>query len=385
MTKRVKVGLIGSGTISGVSLKNLTQVFNNIVDVVGCSDLIPERAQRRAEEYGIKALTNEQILNDPEIEMVINTTYMQSHYPVTKQILEAGKHAYSEKCMSLKVEWAKELMDLAKSKNLLLGTAPDTFLGGGFQTCIKLVDTGFIGEPRGASLVLARGGASSRRRMRVENAAEPLEYEGEEYAGTLHDVGVYYITGLVAMFGPIKRIAGNCKILNNEGYEYKNPANPKFGQKYYVKAPELVTATIEFESGMLANLILTSAASMGELPVFDVFGSEAHLYCGDINMYHGPVMMAREGSGYNAKAIPVQLTHGYLADCRGIGAADFAAAIKNGRKPRVSGELAYHVLEALTGIMISSDSGKDYVMESTCERPKPLRSGVKLANYVIDD
>ena len=151
--KRVKAAIIGSGMISGIYMQNLTQTFNDVVELVGCSDLIPEKAEKRAQEYGIKVLTNEEIFNDPEIEIVLNLTYMRAHYPVTVQALEAGKHVYTEKCMSLNRDLAKKVYDLAKRKGLYVTGAPDTFLGAGLQTARKLVDNGTIGKPIAARAI----------------------------------------------------------------------------------------------------------------------------------------------------------------------------------------------------------------------------------------
>jgi predicted dehydrogenase len=151
-----KVALIGAGAISYTYLDNMCNRFD-ILDVVGCSDIIPERSKARAEEFGIRQMTNEEILADPEISIVVNTTYPKSHYPVTKAALEAGKHVHSEKMLATTFEDAKELAALAASKGLRLGAAPDTFLGGGYQTVRKLVDDGFIGIPLHVNALVMRG------------------------------------------------------------------------------------------------------------------------------------------------------------------------------------------------------------------------------------
>lgn len=377
--KRVKTALIGSGTISGIYLQNTTKVLNNILDVVGCSDIIPERAQRRAEQFGIRAMTNEEILNDPEIELVINTTFMKAHFEVSKQILEAGKNLHTEKCLSLTCDMAKELIDLAKAKGLNISGAPDTFLGAGMQTAIKLIDDGFVGIPRACTGIMVRGFDMYGFMKRA-----PFDFDILPGTGVLHDVGVYYVAAMIAMFGPIKRVAGTTHQRVPE-ITFENPDHPRYGQTKKLEEPQVITATLEFQNGVLGTLICTNDGPAGEIPILDVFGSEAHLYAGDPDMYHGPVFLAREGTGYNAEKQAIQLTHGFSTDSRGIGVADAAYAIRNHRKPRCDGEFIYHTLEALWGIIESSKTDEYYVMKSTCERPKPVASGVKKRGAAFDD
>ena len=153
--RRIKAALIGSGAISEKYLTNITKKFH-VIDMVGCSDLIPERSAQRAEQFGIRQMTNEEILSDPTIEIVVNTTYPLSHYEVTKAALLAGKHVYTEKMLAVTLEEGLELCELAKEKGLMLTTAPDTFLGGGWQTARHMIDTGLIGTPIGALGVCIR-------------------------------------------------------------------------------------------------------------------------------------------------------------------------------------------------------------------------------------
>ncbi|MCB0106422.1 MAG: Gfo/Idh/MocA family oxidoreductase, partial [Caldilineaceae bacterium] len=156
--EKVKVGVIGCGRISGIYLKTCTQVFD-ILDVVACADLVPELAQTQAQEYGVpRACTAEELLADPEIEIVVDLTVPWAHPEVNRAIRNAGKHVYTEKPFALTAEDADSVLDLAREKGLRVGSAPDTFLGGGLQTCRKLIDDGAIGTPYAASgLILMRG------------------------------------------------------------------------------------------------------------------------------------------------------------------------------------------------------------------------------------
>ncbi len=184
---KIRVALIGCGMISDIYCQNLTKM--DIFDFVGVSDLIPERAQKRAEQYGVRAMTNEQIFADPSISLVINTTYPLSHYEVARQALLAGKHVYTEKMICETMEQANELQALAQEKGLYCGGAPDTFLSGAFQVARGLIDAGMIGTPTMVEIFLARSYHHERY------------YTGDEkrfafcrHGGILFDMGAYYLS-----------------------------------------------------------------------------------------------------------------------------------------------------------------------------------------------
>ncbi len=193
--RKVKTALIGCGMISDTYLENCCRVFN-ILDVVGCSDIKPERSAAQAGKYGIRQMTNEEILADPSIELVINTTYPVSHYAVSKAALLAGKHVYSEKMIAATLAEALELEQLARERQLLIGCAPDTFMGAGLQTARKILDAGLIGTPVAAQAILVRG--YHHERMRTDPEKRFAFCPG---GGIVFDVGCYYLTGLVNLLG----------------------------------------------------------------------------------------------------------------------------------------------------------------------------------------
>ena len=218
----LKVGLIGSGAISGTYLKNMINRFE-ILDVVGCSDIIPERSAKRAEEFGIKDMTNEQILNDPEIKIVVNTTYPTAHYEISKAALLAGKHVYAEKMMAVTLDEGKELVKLAKEKNLRVSMAPDTFLGGGYQTARKLIDAGMIGEPFMAQAMIVRGYHHDT------GAWTGISFVMQPGGGIPFDMGGYYLHALISLLGPVDRATGFAKY-NRKNRIRKNTKHPEFGE-----------------------------------------------------------------------------------------------------------------------------------------------------------
>ena len=201
----VKIGILGTGAISHVYLTTLTTVFQN-TEVVGVFDLVPERMEQRKQEFNIKKSYHsmDEMLSDPEIEIVVNLTRLDMHYETTKAILMAGKHVYSEKPLASTFSQGQELMRLAKEKGLMLGGAPDTFLGAGFQTARKVIEDGWIGKIVGASAKFLHSGQ--------ENWHPAPDFYYMPGGGNMLDMGSYYLTVLVNLMGPVEEVTGmSCK------------------------------------------------------------------------------------------------------------------------------------------------------------------------------
>ena len=383
MIKRMKTAVIGSGAISYTYLKNMTSMFT-ILDVVGCSDIIETRSRSRAEQFGIKMMTNDEILGDPDIELVVNLTYPLSHFEVTKAALEAGKHVHSEKMLATNYKDAKELYELAKTLNLRIGIAPDTFLGAGLQTVRKLIDTGFIGKPFGAQAMVIRG-----TRLDGEEKEEALHFMFQDGGSIPYDMGGYYLHALVALFGPVKRVAGISRPFYTE-ITQRNPRHPDYHVPIPFKTDTVMTSVLDFHNGLYANFTAMSESHVPEIPRLEVYGTEGTLILPDPNTYTGPVLLMR---GREVTPMPIPLTHGYgnenkpdpgvgsdeervFRNCyRGLGAADMAWAIRNGRPHRCSTELGLHAIEIIYGIEESHKEGKYYTLISKPEQPEALPSG----------
>jgi predicted dehydrogenase len=365
--EKIKVGIIGTGNISGIYLQNGSK-FDSM-QVVACADLDVDRAKAKAVEHGIRGCSVEELLADPEIEMVINLTIPLAHASVCLKALEAGKHVYVEKPFTVTREEGLQVLELARRKGLLVGSAPDTFLGGGIQTSVKLIEDGWIGTPIGATAFMVCGGHES-----WHPAPEFYYHKG---GGPMFDMGPYYLTAFVAMLGPIIRVTGSTRI----SYPERTiTSKPKFGQKIAVETPTHIVGVIDFASGPIGT-ILTSFDVMGNslLPRIEVYGSEGTLVVPDPNGFGGQISISRAGA---REWSDIPLTHGYADNARGVGAADMAKAIQTGRKHRANGEMAYHVLEAMHGFHDASDQGVHYAMKSTCERPAPMPLG--LADFRLD-
>ena len=353
--KRLKIGIIGCGNISSIYLENC-QNFSHL-ELVACADLDIQRAKSQAEKFGVPtACSVEALLSNPEIELVINLTIPKAHASVCIQALQAGKHVYTEKPLAVTREEGRQILEEAKKQNLLVGSAPDTFLGAGIQTAIHLIEQGEIGELVGASaFMICRG---------HEHWHPDPSFYYDIGGGPMFDMGPYYLTALVALLGPIKRISGFTRISYPERTVL---SEPKAGTKIEVSTPTHISGVIDFSSGVIGNLTTSFDAFGGtSLPPIEIYGSKGTLLVPDPNTFGGPVKI-RKTDDKEFKEVP--LAYGYAQNSRGLGVADMAKAILEGGNYRANGELAYHVLEAMHGFHDSSDSGKHYFMESTCERP----------------
>lgn len=359
--KPVKVGVIGCGMISDIYLSNLTRRFN-AVEVVGCSDLKPERSKAKSEKYGIRQMTNEEIWSDPEIEVVLNITYHTSHYEVSKRSLLAGKHVYCEKMMAVELEEGAELIRLAAERGLYYCGAPDTYLGAGLQTARGIYDSGLLGEAVAANVTLVRGYHHERYRTDPER-----RFAFCPGGGIIFDMGCYYIMQLINLLGPARRVCGFSQIREPGSRRYMNPQNPEYGRIMPIETTNNLAGTIEFECGALVSL-LTSSESISHNS-FMLFGTEGQMDMGDPNNFGEiPVVSTKASHG-----IQMPLTHAYTDNSRGLGLCDMAYALRNGREPRCSGERTFHMFEIAQGIVRSGQSGMIYDLTSTCSRPAPFR------------
>jgi predicted dehydrogenase len=361
---KMKVGIIGCGNISAIYLEN--SKWLELIEIVAVADMVLERAQARATEFNVpKAYTVDEILADPEIDLIINLTIPQAHAEVSLAALEAGKHVYLEKPLAISLEDGKRVIEKAESKGLLVGCAPDTFLGGGLQTCRKLVDDGWIGEPVAATaFMMGRG---------PEGWHPDPDFFYQKGGGPMFDMGPYYLTALIHLIGPVRRVTGSARITLPERTIL---SEPKYKQKIQVNTPTHVAGILDFDNGAIATLITSFDVFGGsQLPRIELYGTMGTMVVPDPNTFGGPVSIRRSGET-NWSEIP--LTHGFAENGRGLGVADMAYAVMNGRKHRASGELAYHVLEIMHAFHTASDESRHITIESACTRSEPLPHGISV-------
>jgi len=368
-----KIGIVGCGAISGIYLQNATKF--DAIEVVACADLRLGAARARAEEFGVpKACSVEELLADLEVEIVVNLTPHRAHGPVGIAALEAGKSVYNEKPLAVYREEGQRMLDLAKQKGLRVGGAPDTFLGGAWQTARKLIDEGAIGEPVAAFICLqARVGPRPNRRQSEDGYTSFYLTDFFEFGVTwAFDRGPYYLNAIINLLGPVRRVTGSARKTwdRREGW----------GGWVDVKTPTHFAGVLDFANGAVGTLMITSDVYGTGLPHIEVYGSEGSLRCIDPNWFGGPLYLRKPDS---PDLIPVETQFGYNENSRGLGIADMAVAIRNGRPHRTSGEMAYHVIDIVHALHDASRENHHIELESTCERPAPLPQGLK--EWAIDD
>ena len=364
--KPVKVAIIGCGNISGNYCRNL-KTFP-IVDLVACADMLPERAQARAAEFGLQARSVQEILDDPEIEIVVNLTVPRAHGEVALAVLSAGKSVYDEKPLASKREQAQQMLAIAREKGLLVGGAPDTFLGAGLQTCRKLIDDGWIGRPIAATAFMLGHGP--------EDWHPDPEFFYKEGAGPLFDMGPYYVTALANLIGPVRRVTGSAQISFPERVIH---SQPRYGQVIKVEAPTHIAAVLDFAgpdggTGAVGTLITSFDVWASQLPNIEIYGTEGSMCVPDPNNFSGRILVRRAAAEAWSE---VPLLFGYGHEYRGVGVADMAYALRYGRQHRASGELAYHVLDVMHSIVDASREGRHIELQSSCRRPAPLPLGLR--------
>ncbi|MEX2535064.1 MAG: Gfo/Idh/MocA family oxidoreductase [Trueperaceae bacterium] len=357
MSQRVNVGIIGCGNISGTYLRN-SRSFE-LLNVTAVADLDMARARSRAAEFGVpRACGVDELLADPAIDIVVNLTIPAVHAEVSLKILEAGKSVYSEKPLATCREEGLALLEEAASRGVRIGCAPDTFLGGGQQTCRKLIDDGEIGRPVAATAFRANHG--------MEHWHENPSFFYQAGAGPLFDIGPYYLTALVNLLGPIRRVAGAVTASSNER---PITGGPLKGGTIRVETPTHVTSILEFDSGAVGTTINSFDVWASELPRLEIYGTEGTLSVPDPNTFGGPVRIRRAG---DEEWREVPLTHGHGKESRGLGLADMALGMLEGTPHRASGELAFHVLDIMQSILEAAERARYVDLGSTTERPTPL-------------
>jgi predicted dehydrogenase len=353
MSGPVGVGVVGTGVISEEYLRNLTAFPD--VRVLAVADLDPARAAARAAAHGVpRSSTVDDLLADPDIGLVVNLTVPAAHVEVSTAAIEAGKHVWVEKPLGLDLPGARALLDLAARRGLRVACAPDTLLGAGWQTARRAVDAGRIGEPRTALALFQTPGPES-----WHPAPEFLFQEG---GGPLLDMGPYYLTGLVHLLGPIRRVTatgGRARDTRVIG------SGPRAGVEFEVTVPTTVTALVEFERGGSAQAVFSFDSALTRTGFVEVAGTLGTAVLPDPNRFDGTTAL------HLSDGVQTLAPQGHTGS-RGTGALELARAIRAGGPERASGELAYHVLDAMLAVRESIARGRSVDVASTVEPPPVL-------------
>ncbi|MBZ9937202.1 Gfo/Idh/MocA family oxidoreductase [Mesorhizobium sp. BR1-1-16] len=365
----VQVGIVGTGNISATYVATL-HMFD-FVRVKAVTDLNGAAAAGLAGEFGIDAVGLDALIDDPEIELVINLTTPVAHAAISRKALLAGKHVYSEKPLGITMEEAEELVAIASRSGLRLGCAPDTFLGGGHQLTRRLLDEGAIGQPVAATALLLKPGH--------EHWHPNPAFFYARGGGPMLDVGPYYVTNLIALFGSATRVVGMAKRTRAERPVL---SEPRRGEIIKVDVPTHTTGVIEFENGTTVTIIASFDIVAHKHNQIEIYGSEGSMITPDPNMFTGDVEIFRRG-GAGWQHCPVD--HPYVEGVpgrlglRGLGAAEMVDAYRSGRPHRVSAELALHALEIMTALERSQ--GQAIAIKSRAARPEPIAAATKPGHF----
>ncbi|MDM9628376.1 Gfo/Idh/MocA family oxidoreductase [Rhizobium sp. S152] len=376
MTKELGVGIIGCGNIS-TTYFSLAPLFKGL-NVVACADINMQAAQARAEEYGVKAQTIDELLANDEVDVVVNLTIPDAHFPVSKKILEAGKHVYSEKPLVLTLEQGEELRRIAKEKKLSVGCAPDTFLGGAHQLARKYIDEGGIGRvTSGACYVMSPG---------MEMWHPNPDFFFLPGGGPILDLGPYYIANLINLIGPVKRVGAMTSMASPTRTITSEPRN---GEVIPVKTPTTIQAILEFVNGATVTLTASWDVWSHRHANMELYGTEGSLYVPDPNFFGGVV----EASGKDKDIKPLdgwehpfgifnqESPQGPRANYRTAGLADMAMAIIEGRDARCSLDRTLHGVDVMTSILKSGEEGRFIELTTTCTQPAAL--GIEEAQALL--
>ena len=361
MSKIINVGIIGCGNISEAYL-TAAKTFP-IMKITACADINVNAAKIKAEAHNIEAMSVEKLLQTDNIDIVLNLTTPQVHTEINLKALNAGKHVHCEKPMATTRDDGRKVLELAKEKGLLVGCAPDTFLGGGIQTCRKIIDDGEIGKPvAGTAFMMSHG---------TESWHPNPGFYYLKGGGPLLDMGPYYISALVNLLGPVKRV---CALSATPFKERIATSKEQYGKSLPVETPTHIAGTLEFQNDAVITMVMSFDVWNHSNHNIEIHGTEGSLQVPDPNGFGGETKIFKpEIDGWK----PVPLSHGYSDNMRSIGVADMAYAIRYNRKNRCSGDLAYHVLDVMLSLIESAEKGEFMIVESTVDQPAALPTGLK--------
>lgn len=376
MARELGVGIIGCGNIS-TTYFSLAPLFRGL-KVLACTDINMNAAEIRAEEYGVKAQPMEELLANDELDIIVNLTIPAAHFPVSKAILEAGKHVYSEKPLVLSLEQGEELRASANAKGLSVGCAPDTFLGGAHQLARNFIDEGGVGKiTSGTCHVMSPG---------MEMWHPNPDFFFLPGGGPILDLGPYYIANLINLIGPVKRVAA----LTSMAQETRTiTSQPRAGEVIPVETPTNIHALLEFENGATVTFSASWDVWSHRHANMELYGTEGSLYVPDPNFFGGLV----EASGRNKDIKPLpawdhpfgidnqESPNGPRANYRTAGLADMAMAILERRDARCSLDRVLHGVDVMTAILQSGEEGRFVDLSTTCTQPAAL--GIEEAQALL--
>jgi predicted dehydrogenase len=375
MSRPLRVGLVGCGRISGIYLRTLSRFPQ--LEVAACASLDLAESRAVAMEHDVpRACQPGELLADDDIDCVLNLTIPAAHFDISAQALESGKHVYAEKPFVTRREDGERLLQMAAERDLYLGNAPDTFLGGRWQTVKKLLDSGTIGRPTAVSAFVGTRG--------VERHHPNPDFYYQPGGGPLLDLGPYYFAAMVFLLGPIGRVCGMARRAFDERLI---ESQPRAGERIPVQVDTHVQTLFEFASGVQGSMTISFDIWESETPRFEIYGEDGTICIADPDPVHGANIFqgevwyrTRETSRWvyqprvpgNPEWQIAKNTHGHNEDSRGLGLVDMALAICEQRAARCSGTLAMHLFDVMQGVLDSAERGEFIDIASRCTPPAAL-------------
>ena len=364
----MNIGIIGCGNISSTYLR-LAPLFKGL-DVVACADINAEAARTQAQEYGCQAMSIDDMLSAASIELIINLTIPAAHAQVSTRILQSGKHVYSEKPYVLSLPEGQVLHELAQKQGKRIGSAPDTFLGGAHQQARQLIDGGQIGKVIGGTCFFMNRG--------MESWHPNPDFFYQPGGGPMLDMGPYYVSNLVQLIGPVKRLMS---MTSTPSKTRTITSEPRAGETLTVGTPTSVSTLLEFHSGAMITLGMSWDVQRHEHNLIELYGTSGTIFVPDPNFFGGDLRVATHESerlitDEHAFSVPNdEKDDGELrANYRGAGLADMVSAIEQGRQHRCNDSLALHVVDIMTSALRSGETNQAVDLQTTCERPEALDS-----------
>jgi predicted dehydrogenase len=358
--RKIHVGIIGCGS---VSWKYIPEIQSKpYFEIVSACDIIPSRAKVRAEEYKIPHVYShiDEMLAGVEFDFLVNTTSMPSHYEVNKRALQAGKHVWSEKPLADSVSNGRELIELAKKNKLGFWAAPCTVTSPQFRFMAETIAHGKLGRICAARAIYGHNGAFWLW------APEFFQKGG----GCLYDLGVYNITTLTGLLGPVKRVAGMWSIIHPEVTVTTHES-----KKVRVKVSTDENAMLMMDHGNgLFSHIQTGFSYFDSAKPHDFMGNDLH----SIEIIGDAGTMSLAGYDWGPVAVDLATkdqpqTKRYCTDSKGYkwqhGASYVGECMLTGKRPLVTSEHALHVLEVMLACRESYKTGRYVDIRTTFNWP----------------
>ena len=362
----MNIGVVGCGNISDTYFES-QKIFNNL-NIIACADLIKDIADQKANKYNIKSQNVDELLKNDEIDLILNLTIPSAHKEIIIRSLENGKSCYSEKPLAINLSEGLEIQKISQNNNLLVGCAPDTFLGAAGQKARELIENNTIGKiVLGTFNIMSHG---------MEDWHPNPDFFFKPGAGPVFDLGVYYLTQLINLNGPIKNVNALSGTASNERII---TSKPRFGEKIKVETPTTLIGSLEFHNNSKIQFFCSWDVWKHKHSFIELYGLNGSIIIPDPNFFSGDILISNKDNEWqkiNNDQMPLGLPNTLdndgtkIANYRGIGLSEMIYSINNNNKPRCALDLSLHVLEVMEGIIKSSQTNTEIKIQTKPDKPR---------------